>query len=113
MFVEHKEQGEVTEAPAKLDESSELLLKAAAIMERDGKSKDVWELDTDPHGTGKVCARVAIFRAAGSAQAPGADTADLRMQKYLRMNWRELQNWSDSSSQAEVISKLRAAALGL
>jgi hypothetical protein len=60
MFVEHKEQGEVTEAPAKLDEDSAALLRAAAYIEEHG-----WCQRTMKTHDGRVCMVGAVQEVTG------------------------------------------------
>lgn len=128
MFVEEKTQGE----PAKvLDETSTLLLKAAALIEKFGLAKWI-QADSE----GRFCAVGAIVKAAGGIpygesmddwrEGRGIETggdacklAVFRMEDALRpiapSQTDPVASWNnvEERTQAEVVSKLRAVALGL
>jgi hypothetical protein len=104
MFVEEKANGEVK----KLDEISHLLLKAAALIERDG-----WG-DGDCKKRG-YCAFAAMVVADGphATSTPLARQAGLRFAKALGFNsTTPIFRWNDAPGRTkeEVIAKLRAVA---
>lgn len=108
MFVEEKTQGEV---PAKLDEADNLLLKAAAVIERQGWCQNsIGTLD------GRVCLEGAINVAAG--MTPGnliVGVPALALRRVVRALGESAFMWNDRPERTkdEVVSKLRAVALGL
>lgn len=116
MFVEHKEQGEVTEAPAKLDEASKLLLKAAAVLEKRGHCKNAL-VEGDPM-SGPVCVYGALNAAANEGHAYFGVCGELVYRAAGRVGdavggppdtWNNL----PERTAEEVISTMRRVALGL
>jgi hypothetical protein len=101
-------QSKVDHAPAELDEASRLLLKAAALIEDRGHCQG------HPYGdfTSKasLCAVAAIFEANNKRFS---NAAEFRLAAHLGLNKYGVAMWSDSSDEALVIAKMRAAALGL
>lgn len=115
MFVEMKERGEITEAPAKaLDEASQILLKAADFIERNGLSCGG---GTDMRG--RECVAVVINNVSKGRpahwQAANRMEAALDFQFDEGMHLRPLAQWSDAQGRAgrtaEVVAKLREVAL--
>lgn len=119
MFVEEKEVGE----EAKLDEATKLLLKAADVLERHGLAKGI-RCD----GLGSHCVLGAIDVAAGYDPDFGEGDDEksdawksavrrlsdaLPLMSHLGSNWNAAEwNNAPERSQFEVVSKLRAVALG-
>lgn len=103
MFVEHKEQGEVTEAPAKLDKDSEALLRAAAYIEEHG-----WCQHTMRAHGGRVCMVGAVEEVTGES----CSSAWTKLQDAMEG---ACGHWNDAPGRtvAEAVAKLRAIALGL
>lgn len=100
MFVEHKEVGE----EKKLDESGKLLLKVADVIERDGWCQGSYT-------TGKLSCIV------GAIVKVEPDNTALRQLTYSILNANIggcVIRWNDTPgrTQAEVVAKLRAVALG-
>jgi hypothetical protein len=114
MFVEEKAKGEVKE----VDETTMLLLRAAALIEERGHCKYVRE-----NGKGSFCVLGAIDRAAGYFDDLYKDelksstwwSAVSRLVESIqgdpRLNWRAA-DWNNASERTkeEVVGKLRAAA---
>lgn len=115
MFVEHKEVGEVKE----LDAVSNLLLKAAALIEKHG-----WCQNRLEDQQGRMCLRGAIgMAAAGNAHffhggewVGVAKEADQRVHNAISGGkaWECPGMWNNERgrTQEEVVAKLRAVALG-
>lgn len=93
----------VDHTPAELDETSRILLKAAALIEEKGHSQGT----CGPGPQGPFCIISAIFYANGTRFSSSAEKriAAAVGNGYVR--------WSDTSPAATVIAKLRAVALGL
>lgn len=95
--------------PAELDEPAKLMLRAAAVIERDGLWRGglggggqcIVTAMAGEAGLGDVCQQAQKRIAATLPNPGGLYYADLIYQ------------WNDSHTQAEVVAKLRAVALGL
>lgn len=107
-------QPKIDHTPAELDGESQLLLRAAALLEARGKARNGNEVDYCIDGTGPLCARVALMRASpNGAFSKHFHGADERLRLSLgKQNEIEVQSWSDASSQKEVVAKLRSVAFG-
>jgi hypothetical protein len=104
-MMKTKTQPKVDHTPAELDETSRILLRAAAIIEERGHAKT-----TSGYGpNGEVCAMCAIKEA-----TPG-NWFDLVAENRLRESIGSIHitGWNNSHSATEVAAKLRAVALGL
>lgn len=101
MFVEEKAKGEVKE----LDAGSLTLLRAANIIEKKG------HCNFASYGAdGSLCVHAAIGEAA-QFSSPTMSAAREKLEGRLGEG-RFITTWSNSSTKAEVIAKLRAVALG-
>lgn len=97
MFVEEKAKGEVEE----LDETSQILMDAAALIEKHG----FWKNGSGMNGR---CAMLAI---ADSARGRSHTEARLRFTKAIDgSDIRDIYSWNDAHSKDEVVAKLRAVA---
>lgn len=98
MFVEEKAKGEVKE----LDEASQILMDAAALIEKHGFWKNGSGLD----------GRCAMLAIAYIAKGRSYTEARLRFTKAIGgSDVRDIYSWNDAHSKDEVIAKLRAVAL--
>lgn len=116
MFVEHKETGEIAEAPAKvLDDAAKILLKSADFIESHGLS-----CGGGMDAVGRECVAVVIHTCGIGSDAcwQAADRieaalGDVPFDPYV--DTRRLAQWSDSMGAegraAEVVAKLREVAL--
>jgi hypothetical protein len=98
-------QPKVDHTPAELDETSRILLRAAAILEERGHAKT----GTGYGPNGEVCAMCAI------KEATHGKWFDIDAENRLResIGSNNITEWNNSHSAADVAAKLRAAALGL
>ncbi len=106
MFVEHKEHGEVKE----LDAASNLLLKAAALIEAEGLS-----IDGMCDDLGRRCVIGALTALDGKCSLAWQEACN-RMNEAVTGHKNDCMGpWSDSMAQqgraAEVVAKVRAVAL--
>ena len=111
MFVEEKTQGEVG-----LDEASKILLKAASLIEERGWCQHALETHE-----GRMCANGAVWIAAGRpVSKDGVPPPEWHLtyraaRTRLWSSVGHVHDWNDAKdrTQAEVVAKLRAVALGL
>lgn len=115
---EVKHLPKVDHTPAEMSEESQLLLKAASIVEQKGHTKNQLCSDYDPEH-GSVC----LLGALNHAQRGSAWFGDDQQSKAVREiagrvyggSWIKAVAWNNAPerTQTEVVSALRMAALGL
>ena len=114
---EVKHLPKVDHTPADLDEPARLLLRAAALLEERGWCQNIQE-----DGQGRMCALGAINNAEGAGATnrglpftKAGREANARLCKAVGTDFFGPAMWNNhpQRTQAEVVSKLRAVALGL
>lgn len=115
---EVKHLPKVDHTPAKMDEPCRLMLSAASIIERDG-----WCQNSMTSPSGQVCLEGALLRAygvkfdhhTGASQMPPNAVFDVLMTIKNRLGGTRPFDWNDTPGRTkeEVVTKLRAVALGL
>lgn len=112
--METKTKPQVDHTPAELDMVSKVLLRAAALIEQYGHCQQEPGIGRD----GSICVMVAINKADVEINPYGRVFADAawRLEKNLppmqgKNGNRRAATWSDETSTAEVLAKLRAVAL--